>query len=297
MKRLGLIINPTSGKGNGRVHGDLAKQTFIDSGIEIVDLSGDSYEQAREKGAKAIADKLIDGLVVAGGDGMAHLGANLCAGTDVAMGLIACGTGNDAARTLGLPLVDGAAGARAIMNNSIKKVDLGFGTNEYGSFYFFGSISAGFDAVVNARANKWTWPKGPSRYILAMLRELAVFKPLQYEALVDDSLRKINAMLCAVANARSFGGGMLIAPEASIEDGELDLFIVHPLSRPAFLKMFPKVYTGAHVTHPAVEIVRAKNIHLDAGPIPTFADGEYVGNKPMKISVAPRILNAFVGHS
>ena len=79
-----------------------------------------------------------------------------------------------------------------------------------------------------------------------------------------------------------------------MQDGDLDLFIVHPLSRPAFLKMFPKVYTGGHVTHPAVEIVRAKSISLDAGQIPTFADGEYVGNKPMKIDVAPGAIKVFV---
>ena len=225
---------------------------------------------------------------------MAHLGVNLCAGTDLPMGLIACGTGNDAARTLGLPVVDGAAGARVIMENITRRIDLGHGANEDRDFYFFGSLSAGFDAVVNARANKWSWPKGPSRYILAMLRELAVFQPLKYTAVVDGAKREIEAMLCAVANSRSFGGGMLIAPEASIEDGELDLFIVHPLSRPAFLKMFPKVYTGGHVTHPAVEIVRAKQLSINAGNVPTFADGEYVGSKPVTIKVAPQTLNVFV---
>jgi diacylglycerol kinase (ATP) len=294
MTRLGLIINPTSGKGNGKVHGELAKQTFLDAGVEVIDLSAASYEEARANGVKAISEGQLDGLVVAGGDGMAHLGVNLCAGTKVPMGLIACGTGNDAARTLGLPLVDGAAGAKAIMAYNTRQIDLGHGKNSDRAFYFFGSISAGFDAVVNARANKWTWPKGPSRYILAMLRELTVFKPLKYSAVIDGVKRNIEAMLCAVANAKSFGGGMLIAPEASIEDGELDLFIVHPLSRPAFLKMFPKVYTGAHVTHPAVEILRTKSLSLDAGSIPTFADGEYVGNKPMEISIAPRAVSVFV---
>ena len=293
--RLGLIINPTSGKGNGKVHGELAKRTFQQAGEEVIDLSADSLEAARINGEAAIANGEIDALIVAGGDGMAHLGVNLCAGTNVTMGLIACGTGNDAARTLGLPLVDGVAGAKTILQNLTKQIDLGHGTNEWGSFYFFGSVSAGFDAVVNARANQWKWPKGPSRYILAMLRELSVFKPLKYRAVVDGAERNIEAMLCAVANSCSFGGGMLIAPEASIEDGELDLFIVHPISRPAFLKMFPKVYTGAHVTHPAVEIVRAKEIMLDSGSVPNFADGEFVGTGSVRVSIAPRVVNVFVG--
>jgi diacylglycerol kinase (ATP) len=294
LQQIGLIINPTSGKGNGKVHGELAKKTFIEAGMDVLDLSAESFEAARVKAEAAIKAGKLDALVVAGGDGMAHLGVNLCAGTDLPMGLIACGTGNDAARTLGLPVVDGAAGARVIMENITRRIDLGHGANEDRDFYFFGSLSAGFDAVVNARANKWSWPKGPSRYILAMLRELAVFKPLKYTAVVDGAKREIEAMLCAVANSRSFGGGMLIAPEASIEDGELDLFIVHPLSRPAFLKMFPKVYTGGHVTHPAVEIVRAKQLSINAGNVPTFADGEYVGSKPVTIKVAPQTLNVFV---
>jgi len=296
LHRLGMIINPTSGKGNGKLHGEAAKQVFIDAGVEVLDLSADDFDTAVLNGKKAIASEQIDGLVVAGGDGMAHLGINLCAGTDLPMGLIACGTGNDAARTLGLPVIDGAAGARVILDNFTRKVDLGHGKSEEKEFYFFGSISAGFDAVVAARANKWSWPKGPSRYILAMLRELAVFKPLKYSAVVDGVERKVEAMLCAIANSRSFGGGMLIAPEASIEDGELDLFIVHPLSRPAFLKMFPKVYTGGHVNHPAVEIVRAKEVSIDAGDTPTYADGEYIGRKPMKVKIAPLCLNIFVAN-
>jgi len=294
LQQIGLIINPTSGKGNGKVHGELAKKTFIEAGVDVLDLSADSFEAARTKAQAAIKAGKLDGLVVAGGDGMAHMGVNLCAGTDLPMGLIACGTGNDAARTLGLPIVDGTAGAKVILENITRRIDLGHGTSEDRAFYFFGSLSAGFDAVVAARANKWSWPKGPSRYILAMLRELAVFKPLKYSAVVDGVERKVEAMLCAIANSRSFGGGMLIAPEASIEDGELDLFIVHPLTRPAFLKMFPKVYTGGHVTHPAVEIVRAKEVVIDAGDTPTYADGEYIGRKPMTVRIAPQTLNVFV---
>ncbi len=294
MPRLGLIINPTSGKGNGKVHGDRAKQTLIDGGADVIDLSAASFDEALAKGRAAVANEGLDGIVVAGGDGMAHMGANICANTSVPMGLVACGTGNDAARAMGLPVVDGVAAAKTILDGFTKDFDLGRASNADRTFHYFGSISAGFDAVVNARANKWSWPKGPSRYVLAMLRELAVFKPLEYKAVVDGKPRELQAILCAVANSRSFGGGMLITPEASMQDGDLDLFVVHPLSRPAFLKMFPKVYTGGHVTHPAVEIVRAKSISLDAGQIPTFADGEYVGNKPMQIDVAPAAIKVFV---
>ncbi|MFM5951496.1 MAG: diacylglycerol/lipid kinase family protein, partial [Micrococcales bacterium] len=282
------------GKGNGRIHGNQAKDALLAAGADVIDLSGSSYDQAVANGRAAIAEGSIDGLVVAGGDGMVHLGVNLCAGTDLPLGIIPCGTGNDAARTLGLPVVDGVAAAEVVLRGKHDQFDLGLGTTDERSFHFFGSISAGFDAVVAARANKWKWPKGPSRYILAMLRELATFRPLSYRAVIDGTERKIEAMLCAVANSRSFGGGMLITPDASVQDGELDLFIVHPLSRPAFLKMFPKVYTGGHVTHPAVEIVRTRSLSLDAGDAPAYADGEFVGRKPMQIQIAPNAISIFV---
>jgi diacylglycerol kinase (ATP) len=294
MTRLGLIINPTSGKGNGLLHGNKALDALREAGANLMDLSAKTYDLAFANGRAAIDKGQIDGLVVAGGDGMVHLGVNLCAGTDVTLGIIPCGTGNDAARTLGLPVFDGGAAAQVVLGGNSDRFDLGLGKSDEGSFHFFGSLSAGFDAVVAERANKWKWPKGPSRYVLAMLRELATFKPLQYSAVVDGVERKIEAMLCAVANSRSFGGGMLIAPEASVQDGELDLFVVHPLSRPAFLKMFPKVYTGGHVTHPAVEIVRTKSVSLDAGNIPTYADGEFVGKRPLQIEIAPNAIKIFV---
>ena len=294
MTRLGLIINPTSGKGNGLLHGNKALDALRAAGANFVDLSAKTYDLAFASGRSAIDEGRIDALVVAGGDGMVHLGVNLCAGTDVTLGIIPCGTGNDAARTLGLPVFDGEAAAKVVLGEKSDRFDLGLGKSDERTFHFFGSLSAGFDAVVASRANKWKWPKGPSRYVLAMLRELATFKPLHYSAVVDGVERQIEAMLCAVANSRSFGGGMLIAPEASVQDGELDLFIVHPLSRPAFLKMFPKVYTGEHITHPAVEIVRTRIVTLDAGNIPTYADGEYVGKRPLQIEIAPNAVKMFV---
>jgi diacylglycerol kinase (ATP) len=294
MASLGLIINPTSGKGNGKLHGAKAVDAFAKAGANFIDLSAKTYREAMQNGRDAIAKGLIDRLVVAGGDGMVHLGVNLCAGTGVKLGIIACGTGNDAARTLGLPIVDGQAAARVILDGRSDAFDLGHGKSDQAEFHFFGSISAGFDAIVAARANRWKWPKGPSRYILAMVRELATFKPLKYSAVIDGVERKIEAMLCAVANSRSFGGGMLIAPEASVQDGELDLFVVHPLSRPAFLKMFPKVYTGGHVGHPAVEILRTRSMTLDSGDLPTYADGEFIGNRPLEIKIAPNAVQIFV---
>jgi diacylglycerol kinase (ATP) len=113
---------------------------------------------------------------------------------------------------------------------------------------------------------------------------------LKYRAKVDGVERAIDGMLCAGSNGPSYGGGMLVAPNASVFDGKLDLFIVHKISKPELIKVFPKVFTGTHVSHPAVEIVRATDVTLISEGVPVYADGEPAGMLPMTVSIAPKSL-------
>ena len=286
---IGLIVNPTAGRGLGRQNHPLIVAEFERLGVEVVDLTSRSIEEAEARARMAIAHQQIDALVVAGGDGMVHLGVNLATDARIPLGIIACGTGNDSARALGLP-IDNVTWATQVAADHIgrtRSVDVGLVENDNGRFFFFGSISAGFVALVNARANKWKFPKGPSRYKFAMFRELAAFKKLRYKLIVDGEYHEIDAMLCAVTNVEGYGGGMKVTPDARPDDGELDLFIVHKISRRELIKIFPSVYTGGHVGHPAVEIVRVKNVEIDSGKTPAFADGESAGHSPLKISVVP----------
>ena len=286
---IGLIVNPTAGRGLGRQNHPLIVAEFERLGVEVVDLTSRSIEEAEARARMAIAHQQIDALVVAGGDGMVHLGVNLVTDAKLPLGIIACGSGNDSARALGLP-IDDVLWSTQIAADHIgrtRSVDVGLVENDKGQFYFFGSISAGFDALVNARANKWKYPKGPVRYRLAMFRELAAFKKLRYKLIVDGEYHEIDAMLCAITNVQGYGGGMKVTPDARPDDGELDLFIVHKISRRELIKIFPSVYTGGHVGHPAVEIVRVKNVEIDSGKTPAFADGESAGHSPLKISVVP----------
>lgn len=218
-----------------------------------------------------------------------HLGVNVCADANLPLGVIAVGTGNDIARTIGLPLLDEDSAISAIIENfeKPKSIDLVQGQTSEGNFWFAGTASAGFDALVNARANRWSWPKGPSKYQLAMLFELASFKSIDYRVRIDGNQREFKAMLCAVANAPAFGGGMLIVPSADIVDGKLELFIVHKISRLELIKIFPKVYTGAHVDHPAVEIIQADEVFIESGNMPVYSDGEFVGHAPLTAKVHP----------
>ncbi|MCX6485741.1 MAG: YegS/Rv2252/BmrU family lipid kinase [Rhodoluna sp.] len=292
MSTFGVILNPTSGKGKGLVLGKAFVTELQKLGVEVIDLSGSDYDEASENGRKAIAAGAIDALAVAGGDGMVHLGVNLCAETPVPLAIMPCGTGNDAAMTLGIP-IDDAAGAAELAVSALSNpvvTDLGLGVTSSRRFYFFNSASAGFDAIVNKRANRWKYPKGPSRYTIAMLYELITFNSLKYRAKINGEDRDIDGMLCAIANGPSYGGGMLVAPEATVDDGFLDLFIVHKITKLELIKVFPKVFTGQHVSHPAVEIIRATEVKLVSEGVPVYADGEAAGQLPMTVSIAANAL-------
>jgi diacylglycerol kinase (ATP) len=295
LKPLGLVINPTSGKGKGRALGQVVLGELNRAGVAFKDLSATDFATASVNAKRAVEAQEIGGLIVVGGDGIAHLGVNACAQSNVPLGIVAAGTGNDSARTLGLPTDDVVAGVRAILAglDSPRPVDLLRGKTNATEFWSFGTVSAGFDALVNRRANQLRWPKGPRRYEVAMVLELAKFKGISYQAIIDGKVRKFEAMLCAAANSPAYGGGMLIAPQAKVDDGLLDLFIVHKISRATLLKIFPKVYTGQHVTHPKVEILRAQSVLLDAGEMPAYSDGEAVGQSPIAVSIAPKALLVF----
>jgi diacylglycerol kinase (ATP) len=293
--RLGLIINPSSGRGKGAARGAQVLKALDARGQTYLDLSGANIDEANANARHAINDGQIDGLIVVGGDGIAHLGVNIACDTGITLGIIAAGTGNDLARSLGMPEGDVVAGTNAVLDKlaTPRRVDAIKAHSSTGDFWFFGTSSAGFDALCNQRANQMSWPKGQRRYDIAMVLELAKFKPIHYEATIDGEHKSFDAMLCAVANGPAFGGGMMIAPEAKVDDGYLDLFIVHAMSRLELLKVFPKVYTGRHVTHPAVEFVRAKSVKLSSGNMPVYSDGEARGHSPLTATVVPKALSVF----
>lgn len=293
---LGLIVNPTAGRGQGKAHHAEITAELNRLGVEFIDFTSRSREECEAKARVAIASGQVTHLAVAGGDGMVHLGANLAMERGIPLGIIPCGTGNDIARALGLPIDDVVWATQIVVDHRdlVTPVDIGKAISSAGQFYFLGSIAAGFDALVNARANKMKFIKGPSRYKWALYLELSKFKKIRYQLLVDGEIHLVDGMLCTVANVPSYGGGMKITPDARINDGELDLFIVHKISRPELIKVFPHVYTGTHVNHPAVNIVRVKKVQIDAGQTPVFADGEPAGHAPVTIEVVPGGLDLMV---
>ena len=292
--RVALLVNPTSGKGAGRAIGADTRRRLAEAGHEVLDVSGADYRQARARARDAV-EAGVETLVVVGGDGMVHLGVNLCATTQTRLAVVAAGTGNDFARNLGLPIRNAARAVELLTTGRTRQIDLGRVTHDVaGEKWFGGVLGAGFDAVVNARAQSMRWPRGQMRYNLAIVRELPVFKPIPYAVEVDGHRIETRAMLVTVANTSSFGGGMRVSPDADVTDGLLDVMIVHELSVPAFLRVFPKVYSGTHVTHPAVELHRGTRIRLEAEGIHSQADGESFADLPIDTEVVPGALRVVV---
>lgn len=295
-RRLLLAVNPSAAFGRNRAVGPAAARRLADEGYEVTLLREANFELLRRETQSAF-EQGTDGLVVVGGDGMVSLGANIVARTGVPLGIIPAGTGNDLARALGLPHDDPEAALDALVDALTRppqSIDLGLVRHGELTTWFACVLSAGFDAVVNERANRMTRPRGPSRYTLALLRELATFRPLRYRLTLDGAVREQAAMLVSVANTPSLGGGMRIVPHADLSDGVLDVFIVHPLSRIGMLSVFPRVFAGEHVNHPAVEFAEARRVRIEGEGIVAYADGERLGALPVEVEAVQGALSVFV---
>jgi diacylglycerol kinase (ATP) len=211
------------------------------------------------------------------------------------MGLIPAGSGNDQARQLGIPRDSIPAAVDFLVNHLDKprRVDAMRVKTKTREFWSLGSISAGFDALCAQRANGLAWPKGPNSYVAAMLLELPRFQPIEYEIEADGKKRSFKAMLCGVANVKNFGGGMKISPNSEIDDGELEVFILHEVSRRRLLRIFPTVYEGKHLGFPEIEIFKAKSISIKNDSFPMTCDGELIGPAPFSVQVHSGALSVF----
>jgi diacylglycerol kinase (ATP) len=230
---------------------------------------------------------------------MVSLAVNAVAQTSIPFAVVPAGTGNDLARGIGIPVGDINASIDHLLQSLLRepeRLDLGRITSTDGSTvrWFASILSAGFDAVVNERANAMTWPKGKSRYTLALLRELFAFQAVEYQLTVSGKTRSEKAMLISVANNTSMGGGMKVAPDASMRDGLLDVFVLRPLSKFRFLRLFPRVFAGTHVGEPEVLIERCTQVTIDAPGIVAYADGERVWELPVNVDVVPAAVRIFI---
>ena len=180
-------------------------------------------------------------------------------------------------RALGWDIDDIKIQLGAVVSKPASAIDLGLVDSEW-----FGAVlSTGFDSVVNEKANTMKWPKGPMKYNFAIAMELPKFQPLEYTIELDNQVIETEAMLIAVGNGLSYGGGMKVCPDAVMTDGLFDVMVLRPVSKVEFLRVFPTVFSGKHVQHKQVEIYRTKRVSLHASAI-AYADGERIGGLPVR---------------
>lgn len=292
-----VVVNENSGGGRaGRVLPKVAR--YLRDHLPTAELNiirPESQEQA-EQACRTAADACREGdaLVVMGGDGMAHIGLNAAANTEATLGIIPAGTGNDFARAVGIPKSIEEAVA-AIAAGRTRMVDLSRISNDRHDERYVGAVvSSGYDARVNRATNDIHLRFGALSYGWIALRELRDFSPLTYQLRIDGVEREQEAMLVAVCNTGVFGGGMKISPEADPADGLLDVTIVSPVSRGTLLRLLPAMYTGGFVKHPAVERLRASEVHISGDDLFIMGDGEELGDVPVQISCSEDALRVFV---
>jgi diacylglycerol kinase (ATP) len=285
-----LVINPVSGQGKGTTIGTYVAGFLSQRKIDYTIVTGNSSIALTDH-FQVFIDKnpQCKGVIAVGGDGLLHILLQRIVPAQIPFTLIPAGTGNDFVRTLGWDLQEIDEQLNSVLTTEPSAIDLGLVDGEW-----FGAIlSTGFDSVVNEKANTMQWPKGPMKYNAAIAIELPRFKPRHYEITLDDRTMSTEAMLIAVSNGRSYGGGMLVCPNASISDGYFDVMVLHPVTKLEFLKVFPKVFAGTHVTHPAVEIVRSKTVRIESKAV-AYADGERIGQLPVVAECINRAVQTWV---
>lgn len=278
-QRVGLVVHPGSGTGAAaRIAGTVAAR--LRPAVGRLDLLAVSTAEQLKILLHRSREAGLDALVVLGGDGAVHHAVQFCAETGIALGVVPCGSGNDFARAFGVPNDPmGAIDAivAALRSGQRRLIDLGW----TGESWFSTVLCSGFDAAVNERANRMTWPPGPRRYDLAIVAQLVAFRTRPLTVVTETGRHELAATLVAIGNTCWYGGGVPICPSACPDDGLFDITIVGRATRRELLRLLPNLRTGRHVSHPAVQTLRAQQVTLSGNDWPAYADGEGLGSVPV----------------
>lgn len=284
-----LLVNPNSGRSRGAAAALRALRYLRARGIAVTTLMGKDAAESAALAHRAVAAG-TGALVACGGDGLVNIALQAVAGTSTPFGVIPAGTGNDHARMLGIPRHDPVAAARVVATGAVRPIDLG----RAGDRWFGTVLAGGFDAKVTERTNRLRWPRGKLRYNLAVLIELIALRPRDYVLELDDRRMAVPAMLVAVGNGATYGGGMRICPHADQTDGLLDVTVIEHRRLTELVRLLPAIYTGEHVEHPQVTTYRAVRVRLSTTDIVGHADGEPFAPLPVTCECVPAAARAIV---
>ena len=277
--RLQLVVNPSAG--GGRATKLLPTVRAALSGHDLVVTPTSSLGHADELVAKAVADDRV--VVAMGGDGIVGRVAGAVAAADGVMGVIPGGRGNDFCRAVGIPL-DVVGACELLSTATAQPVDLGYADGAA----FIGIASLGFDSDVQERVLVSKLPLGNLIYLWCSLATVASWKPATFSGTVDGEPFSVRGWNVAVSNSGRYGGGMKLAPSASVSDGLLDVVWVSATSKLRFLQSLPKLFKGTHIDEPAFSLRTASSVTVEADrPFRVFADGDPIATLPCEITLRP----------
>jgi YegS/Rv2252/BmrU family lipid kinase len=288
--KLSLIVNPHAGGGRAghalpEVVDELARR-----GLEHEIALTESLEHARRLARESAAAGSL--TVAFGGDGLIGVVADELRGTDGVLGLLPGGRGNDFARMLGIPL-EPVPAVEVLAAGKVSELDLG---EVVGGPTFIGIASCGFDSEANKIANETKLVRGNLVYAYGALRALWGWRPATFTVRLDGgNERQVRGFTVAAANSGAYGGGMLLAPGASLRDGLLDVVIVADAPKLRFLRLLPTVFKGEHVHQPNVTVVRAREVEVSADrPFTMYADGDPIAELPVRVRALPAAVRVMV---
>jgi YegS/Rv2252/BmrU family lipid kinase len=287
--KLLLIVNPSAGGGRARRALPAVQEALTVRGLEHRTEQTRSLEHASELAQEATAAG--EAAVAFGGDGLVGAVAGALCECGGVLGVLPGGRGNDFARMLGIPLRPVAA-CDVLADGNVERLDLG----DVDGRTYVGIASCGFDSDANRIANQTRVVRGNLVYPYGLVRALATWKPATFTVAIDGGeARSFRGYSVAAANSKFFGGGMMLAPEAALDDGALELVLIAHVSRLRYLLVAPTVFRGAHVRQPNVEVVRCREARISASrPFEIYADGDPIAELPVSVSARPAAVRTLV---
>jgi YegS/Rv2252/BmrU family lipid kinase len=283
-----LLVNPASGGGRA-----LKLLPRVEA---VLDSRRAAFRVVRTKSLAHGIDQALGAVgagelpVVVSGDGMVGAIGGAMAGSETPLGIVPGGRGNDLARVLGIP-TDPAAATEIVLAGHDRAIDVG----EVNGHRFLGIASVGFDSDANRRANEARFIRGNLVYLYAALRTMVSWRAARFTIAIGERRDRMEGYDVIVANSRAYGGGMFIAPDAELDDGEFDVVKIADMGKLRALYNLTKVFKGTHVHIPEIDVFRASRLSLTASrPFAVYADGEHLTDLPADLRVIPRALRVLV---
>jgi len=292
--KLFLIVNPAAGKNKGAKAIEkaipLLKQKGIQSEVTTSNFAGHAIELAQQ-----FDPSKFDGIIAIGGDGTLFEVINgllkKYQSFDLPVGQIPVGTGNSFIKDLAIQTIEDAI--EKIAGGTSRKVDVGFFKYPEGEHYFINLLGTGFVANVAHRAGKYK-AFGPLSYVIGVFEEVARLKSVPMEITIDGKVYQREYIFTEICNSTKTGGNMIMAPDAKIDDGLLDIILLNRISRLNLLKVFPQIFKGTHVNDSHVETFKGKHIKIITETLQRLTpDGEVFGSTPIEVFILPNKITMF----